>query len=200
MRRLVITVCSSLLLLFGNGVAIAEDITGMFGVTGRLGFMIPADSELVTGNRIDTIDTNLDFIGGGGFIYGVNKNVAVEFDITRTGFRGEVSGQHGYDFEVINLSAGGQYRFDVTVPHLSPYLGAGLDLLINDISHAEVDSSPGLHVSAGVDYHINKRIALTTELKGVLALDADIKQGGGKIGNFDPSSLSMTFGVRLYVN
>jgi outer membrane protein len=189
------------MLIFSAGGAAAEDIAGKFGITGKIGFMIPADSELATGGRIDTIGTDLDFIGGGGFIYGIDNRLAAEFDITHTSFNGSVNGHQIGDFEVINLALGGQYRFDSTVPHLTPYLGAGLDLLVNDLTDAKVDNTFGLHVAAGLDYFVNSRVALTTEVKGVVAFESDImNRAGTKIGKFDPSSVSMTFGVRLFLN
>jgi outer membrane protein len=45
-----------------------------------------------------------------------------------------------------------------------------------------------------------KQLALTAELKGLLAPDADIDVNSVKVGNYDPTSLSMTFGVRYFFN
>jgi outer membrane protein len=51
-----------------------------------------------------------------------------------------------------------------------------------------------------VDYFLLRQLALTSEIKGVIAPNADIKSGGGKVGEFDPDSFSMTFGVRYFFN
>ena len=88
----------------------------------------------------------------------------------------------------------------MTVKNLVPYVGAGLDILFSDFNNADVDTVAGVHVSGGVDYFIMKQLAVTAELKGVVAPESDIKYGGEKIGNYDPMSLSMTFGVRYFFN
>ncbi len=177
------------------GQAGADSIANRLGVTGRIGFIVPSDS---TGVATGTIGANADFIGGGGFIYGVTREVAAELDITHAGFGSSA----GVDFEVTNISLGIQYRFvDLPVAHLVPYAGGGLDILLNDVdSGASVDDVVGAHLSIGVDYFIRKNIALTAEAKGVIAPDADIKAFGNKIGDFDPTSFSMTAGVRFFFN
>jgi outer membrane protein len=64
-----------------------------------------------------------------------------------------------------------------------------------------VDTVVGAHISGGVDYFVMKQLALTTEIKGVLAPNADIIEPGfGKVGNYDPVSFSMTFGARFFFN
>jgi outer membrane protein len=55
-------------------------------------------------------------------------------------------------------------------------------------------------MKGGVDYFLMKQLALTSEIKGVIAPNADIKFGGGKVGEFDPDSFSMTFGARYFFN
>ena len=185
----------TLLLALAATLAGAADLTGKFGVTGRLGFQVPADSELTTGGPIHNISTDVGFVGGGGFLYGISKNVAAEFDITNSSFTG-----NSIDFNVTNLSFGAQYRFR-EISGFTPYVGAGLDILLNSADRSlDVDSNVGGHLSGGVDYFLMKNLALTTELKFVLAPNSDITYGGAKLGNFDPSSFSMTFGVRYFIN
>ena len=59
----------------------------------------------------------------------------------------------------------------------------------------------GIHVAGGVDYFVQKQFALTGQVKAVLAPDADVRDfRGAKVGNFDPSSVSVTFGVRYFFN
>jgi outer membrane protein len=185
--------------------ACAENIGGKLGVTGRLGFLVPADSEATSPAPTANIDTDTAFVGGGGVIYGITKNIAAELDITHTDFDGRIGGVGVGNFETNNISIGAQYRFDEPIPHLTPYAGAGLDILVNNFTFADgvkadVDTVVGVHVAGGVDYFLMKQLALTGEMKALLAPDADIRDGGVKVGNFDPMSISMTFGVRYFFN
>ncbi len=202
MKKIVILVCMTAVLALAAGTAMAESIKGRIGVTGRIGFLVPADSDYAGYN----VSTDVGFNGGGGFIYGITDNIAAELDITHTEFGGDVRGVKLGDFNTTNISLGAQYRFNDVMPHLTPYAGAGLDILVNGLDYddggsADVDTVVGVHVSAGVDYFVMKQLALTTEVKGILAPDADIKGPfGGKIGNYDPMSFTMTFGARFFFN
>jgi outer membrane protein len=206
MKKYCILFCAVISLALTAGSALAADsIQGRLGVTGRIGFLVPADSEAFAIPN-SNLNTDVGFIGGGGFIYGINKNIAAELDITHTGFDAKRAGSKAGDFDTTNISLGGQYRFvDIPVQRLVPYAGAGLDILLNNFSfangtNADVDTTVGGHVSGGVDYFLMRQLALNTELKGLLAPNADIKFGGAKIGNYDPTSFSMTFGVRYFFN
>lgn len=178
-----------------TGAAIAESIKGKFGVTAKIGFVSPSDSEL--GDK--RIKADIGVIGGGSVLYGIDDNFTAEFDITRSWFGSDfpISGDAG-DFGVTNISFGGQYRFTVTNPKLVPYVGFGLDILISDHDHYDVDTTVGGHASGGIDYFLYKQLALNAEIKGVLAPETDIRNAAGKQGNFDPSSVSTTFGVRYF--
>lgn len=180
-----------------------DSIKERVGVTGRLGFLLPAESETVAGPY--NISTDVGFIGGGGFIYGITKNIALELDITHSDFDSDVTGAPFGNFETINLSFGAQYRFNNPMEHLTPYVGGGLDILFNEFtSHnglkGDVDTVPGIHFNAGVDYFMTKRVALNGEVKMVVAPDADLKIAGKHAANFDPMSSAMTFGVRYFFN
>jgi len=204
MKKSIIFYCMVVSLVLTAGVAMADGIQGRLGVTGRIGFLVPSDSEAFA--VPSNLNTDVGFVGGGGFIYGINKNIALELDITHSEFGADRVGSKEGDFATTNFSLGAQYRFvDSSVKKLVPYVGAGLDILLNDFTFADgdkanVDTVPAVHVCGGVDYFILKQLALTTELKGVLAPDADIKFAGDKVGNYDPTSLSMTFGVRYFFN
>lgn len=177
--------------LAANSVS-ADSIAGKLGVTGKIGVLIPSDGD------VDNFKNKNDagFIGGGGLIYGVDKHFAAEFDITRTSFDSDFA-----TFGVTNISLGAQYRFALNQPQLVPYLGAGLDILLNDADHGyNVDNTVGVHAAAGIDYFLMKQLALTAEAKLVVAPDADINGPTGKRGNFDPTALSTTFGVRYFFN
>jgi outer membrane protein len=190
MTRHLCVFCITALLVLATGAAMADSIMGRIGVTGRVGFNVPSDSSsIATG----VIGTNTSFIGGGGFIYGITDSFAAELDITHAGFK---------NFDITNISLGAQYRYiHLPIKELVPYAGAGFDILLNGIDIGSVDNTVGAHLSAGVDYFIQKQLALTAEVKGVLAPNADIKSAGGiKAGEFDPTSFSMTFGARYFFN
>ncbi len=177
------------------GAAQADDIKGRVGVTGRIGFVVPADSDIAGFNA----STDTGIIGGGGIIYGLTDHVALEADVTHSSYGSNL----GVDFNTTDVSLGAQYRFtNLPVKHLVPYVGGGLDILINNVDSAvgDVDTVVGAHVKGGVDYFLTKELAATAEMKGVLAPNADIHDFGGKVGNFDPMSFSMTFGVRYFFN
>jgi outer membrane protein len=188
MRKLIVF-CVVAALTLAAGTAMADNIAGRYGLTGKLGFIVPSDSSnVVTG----VIGTNASVIGGGGFIYGVTDTIAAEFDITHSGYSG---------FDTTNLSLGAQYRYlGLPLKQLVPYGGAGLDILLNGYDNGNVDDVVGIHLSAGVDYFLQKQLAVSVEAKGVLAGDADIHFANGTRGDFDPTSFSITFGVRYFFN
>ena len=145
------------------------------------------------------MSTDSGIIGGGGLIYGLTNDVALELDITHAAY----GSNPGVDFGTTNISLGAQYRFiDLPQRHLVPFAGGGLDILVNDVNNGlGADTVAGVHVKGGVDYFITRELAATAEMKGVLAPDADIHDATGrKVGNFDPMSISVTFGVRYFFN
>jgi outer membrane protein len=195
MKRLVFLATLVAVLTLAAGAALADNIAGRIGVTGRLGFVVPADSDLFGLN----VSTDTGFIGGGGLIYGLTKDVALEFDITHSAF----GSSPGVDFDTTDISFGGQYRFvDLPMRQLVPYAGGGLDILVNGVSNGlDADTVVGVHVKGGADYFITRDVAANVEMKGILAPDADIHDPTGlKVGNFDPMSFSMTFGLRYFFN
>lgn len=197
MKKLIAIACLATAVTVTSGTAMADSIKGRLGVTGKIGFQIPADSKT---DNIGENKTDAGFIGGGGFIYGIDDHIAAELDITHSEF-GSARG----DFGVTNVSLGGQYRFALSTPQLVPYLGAGLDILVSDYDpnvgpKQDVDTTVGVHASAGVDYFILKQIALTAEAKLVVAPDTSITSNGNHTGDFDPTSFSSTVGIRYFFN
>lgn len=196
MKKHIIVLCLAAVALLAAGTASADSISGKFGVTGKIGFQVPADNE----SDFFHNSTDTGVVGGGGVIYGIDKNWAVKGEVTRAAFGSETG-----DFGVTDISFGVQYHF---IPHnrLVPFAGAGLDILLSDYypnfdSSRNVDTTLGAHLSGGVDYFVQKQLALTAELKGVLAPTTDITDRfGNHVGNFDPSSLSGTVGVRYFFN
>lgn len=201
MKKALILSSITLLMALTAAIAGAADLAGKVSVTGRIGFLVPADSESTDRGSIN-INTDVGVVGGGGFLYGIDKHWAAELDITATGYSGDTSGRSG-DFGIVDVALGGQYRFK-EISKFTPYLGAGIDILLNDAElsghNADVDTVLGVHFAGGVDYFLAKNLALTSEMKFILSPTADMNYGGKKVGNFDPSSFSMTFGVRYFIN
>lgn len=198
MKKLVVLACLAAAFTLASGTAMAESIKGRLGVTGKLGFQVPADNDAEFGWGKNHTDTG--FVGGGGLLYGLDSNLAGEFDISHSSFDSDFG-----DFSVTDFSLGLQYRFRGPDRRLVPYLGAGVDLLVSDYdpydgANLDVDTTVGAHVSGGADYFITRELALSAEAKFVLAPDTDIKYQGAHTGDFDPSSFSGTLGVRYFFN
>jgi outer membrane protein len=199
MKKIIALTCLAAIVSLTSGTSMADSIKGRLGVTGKIGFVVPADNDaeffLDRTNRTDA-----GFIGGGGLIYGIDDHFAAELDVTRASFDSDTG-----DFGVTNVSLGGQYRF---TPHsrLVPYVGAGLDILVsdyepNDRIRLDVDTTVGVHVKGGVDYFLQKQLALTAEAKMVVAPDTNINDRfGDHTGNFDPTNFSATVGIRYFFN
>lgn len=198
MKKLIVFACLATTISMTAGTAMADSIKGKLGVTGRVGFLSPAD------NNAEFFDNRTDsgFVAGGGLIFGIDDHIAAELDVTRSEFDSDTG-----DFGVTNFSFGGQYRFALQQRQLVPYLGAGLDILVSDYdenggARSDVDTTVGVHVSGGVDFFLQKNLALTAEAKIVAAPDADItdRQSGASAGDFDPTSFSTTVGLRYFFN
>lgn len=201
MKKIMILNLILLTFIFGNDSFGAENINGRFGITGKVGFIVPTDSD-IAGVRLKS---GVGITGGGGFIYGVTDNVAAEFTVTRSESDTDALGTNSGSTGTTDISVGAQYRFETPIKKLYPFVGGGLDVIYVDLSgdngrNLDVDTAIGLHLKGGVDYFILPQMALTGELKGILAPDVDINNNGVKVGNFDPNSFSMTFGLRYFFN
>ena len=197
MKKLIIITCLASAVAMTTGTAMADSIKGRLGVTGKIGFLVPADND----SDFYHNKTDVGFVGGASLIYGLDDHFAAELEVSRTGFGSETG-----DFGVTNISLGGQYRFALTNRQLVPFVGAGLDVLVSDYdpnngATRNVDTTVGGHLSGGVDYFIAKQLALTAEGKFVAAANTSITDGfGDHRGNFDPSSFSTTVGLRYFFN
>lgn len=198
MKKLIVLACLATTVSMTAGTAMADSIKGKVGITGKVGFLNPAD------NKAEFYDNSTDsgFVAGGGLIVGLDDHFAVEFEVTQANF-GSARG----DFGTTDFSFGGQYRFALQQRQLVPYLGVGVDILANDFDAKDgylydVDSKIGGHVSGGFDYFLQRNLALTAEVRGVIAPEADItdRQTGDNWGTFDPSSFSTTVGLRFFFN
>jgi len=194
MKKLIATACLATAVALSAGPASADSIKGKLGITGKLGFLVPADNE----SDFYHNNTDTGFVVGGGLIYGLDQNFAGELAATRTWFGSETG-----DFGITDLGLGLQYRFTPS-SKLVPYLGAGLDVLMSDYHpnfgpHQDVDTTVGAHLAGGLDYFVQRNLALTGEVKLLLAPDTDITDNfGNHTGNFDPSSVSGTVGLRYF--
>jgi len=197
MKKLIVLACLASTVALTAGTAMADSIKGRLGVTGKVGVMIPADNN----SEFRDNETDAGFVGGGGLIFGITDHFAADMEVTRTGFDSDNG-----EFGVTNISVGGQYRFGLADSQLVPYVGAGLDLLVSDYDHddgvsRDVDTTLGAHATGGIDFFLTKQLALTAEAKLVVAPDADITDRfGNNRGDFDPSSLSTTVGIRYFFN
>lgn len=198
MKKLIVFACLATTISMTAGTAMADSIKGKLGVTGRVGFVNPAD------NNAEYIDNKTDsgLVVGGGLIYGIDDHIAAEFEITRADFGSDTG-----DFGVTDYSFGGQYRFALQQRQLVPYLGVGVDILASDydfygIGQSDVETTVGVHISGGVDFFLQKNLALTAEAKLVAAPEARItdRQFGDHAGDFDPSNFSTTVGLRFFFN
>jgi outer membrane protein len=180
------------------GVSSAENLAGKLGITGRVGFVVPADSNWDGG--ID-LSSSVGFIGGGGLLYGVTRNLALEFDTTYATYDMSYGPYRDGTAGVTNLSLGVQWRF-ASNRQFTPYIGGGFSVLINDYTYADVDTVVGANLKGGIDYFINPRFALNAELKGVISSSATMTDSYSPYfhGSFDPSSFSGLFGVRYFFN
>lgn len=203
MKKIIMLACLVTAFSVTSGTAMADSIKGKLGITGRIGVMSPADND-VNDNKVNPYrnnDTDNGIVGGGGLIYGIDDHIAAELDVTRASF-----GSDSGDFGVTNISLGAQYRFALQQRQLVPYVGGGLDILMSDYEpddgfRRDVDTTVGVHVNGGIDYFLQKNIALTAEAKLVVAPDTSISDRSGyHWGDFDPSSFSTTVGIRFFFN
>jgi outer membrane protein len=202
MKKLIVFACLATAISMTAGTAMADSIRGKLGVTGRVGFVNPADNTADPAPGYPNNRTDSGYVAGGGLIYGIDDHIALECEVTRTQFGSETG-----DFGVTDLSFGGQYRFALQQRQLVPYIGVGLDILVSDYDEnsglsSDVETTVGAHLSGGVDFFLQRNLALTAEAKVVIAPNAKItdRQTGNSAGNFDPSNFSTTIGFRYFFN
>jgi outer membrane protein len=198
MKKLFLGLMIVLFPAFSAGVSSAEDLTGTLGVTGRIGFAVPADSSW---DYWGDLSSDAGFVGGGGLLYGVTRNLALEFETTYATYDMNYGPYRDGTAGTTNISLGVQWRFATNLK-VTPYLGGGLSILINDYTYASVDTVVGANVKGGIDYFITPRFALNAELKGVISPSATMTDNYNPFvhGSFDPSSISGLFGVRYFFN
>ncbi|WP_026842995.1 porin family protein [Citrifermentans bremense] len=196
MRKLFMLSAGALLLattLTAN--AGAEELRGRLALTGKIGVINPAKSELDTPQGTMVVSTDAGLTGGVGLMFGVDENVAVELEVSRASFHTSSFGTA----QITDVSVGAQYRFPER-QRLVPYLGAGMDVLVNDLGNRYTNTTVGAHLSAGVDCILNRQASLVLEAKGVESFSANVDTPSGQNGEFDPTNLSVTVGARFFFN
>ena len=187
------TLC--LLLLFSS-TALAESINGRLGLTGKVGGIVPTNDSDIKGVNFENSG---GFAGGGGLIYGFTDSLAAEFDVTHApSLDAKIGGAKVGETQFTDISLGLQYRI-MPEKRLVPYLGLGGDAIKGDIENSSLDWTYGGHVNAGVDFFLNRSIALNLDFRGVFAAKSDISQNGATVGKFDPMSFVGTVGIRLFL-
>jgi outer membrane protein len=185
------------------GTAGAESIKGRLGISGKVGINVPFESEI--NDSIGTkVKSDSGFATGGGLVFGITENLAIEADVTYVPTMDFTSNdQKIFEMETIIPSIGLQLRSNLLEDHLSVYLGGGVDLLFANPKDgagntADVDTKVGGHINGGGDYFMTKNIALNLDLRGIFFGSADIKAGGTTFASYNPVSFVATVGVKWF--
>lgn len=201
-RLLLLTI---LTLILTSGIACADSIAGKFGLTGKAGVMVPLRDRFISSSAITgTAEGQSDFAAGGGGIYGIGDNLALEIEALRVpNLDVEIAGSKVYEASLTDVSLGLQYRFTPD-NRLVPLIGAGVDFIKGDLEATtgagySLDWTVGGHAHAGVDYFFTPGIALVMELRGIYTARGDINAGDVNVGKYDPLSFVGTLGVRLFL-
>lgn len=217
MKKLLVVAMGIALLAASVGTAGAESIKGRLGITGQVGFMVPSSSEYdpnfinavaaSTGSTLSSqlkVDSN--FAGGGGLIYGLTDNLALEAHVIYTPELDiNNAGMKVLQLDTTNASLGLQLRSNIE-EDMAAYIGGGVDVLISNVQDAsgvdgKVSTVVGGHVNAGGDYFLTKSWALNLDVRGVFFPDADIKGNNGiRVAQYNPISFVALFGVRFFIN
>ena len=231
MKKIVIFAVAVLFLFAST--AMAESIAGKVGITARGGASYILSSEF-TDEGLIAINSNpnrcvykdlkrgIGWDAGGGIIYGITDNLAVNFDVIYSQadvkMTEETTTTAPYEYKLgkgstIDFALGVQWRF---MPKSSfvPYIGAGFDIMMNRINIDDEFGAPadvtidvattyGGHLSVGADFFITPNIALNAEIRGLYSTKGDMtaKQPGNAdftIAKYNPSNVSGFLGIRFF--
>ena len=196
MRRTIVLAVFALTLV--TGTALADSLDGRLGFTGKAGALVPLRDDFIS----STTGAKAGLAAGGGLIFGLCRNFAVEADVNQVlNLDVELNGSKVYEATLTDVALGAQYRF-ASGNRLVPFLGAGADFIKGTLkvpggAEYDMDWTVGGHVNAGIDYFITSGIALTAEVRGVLAAKGDINSAGTKVGEYNPRSFLGTLGLRF---
>lgn len=197
MRNLLILTAVSIMTLFYS-TAMADSITGRLGVTARIGANLPLNDDFIRG----TSDTDAGFAVGGGLIYGFSEHVAADVEVLHMPqLDVHANGVKTYEAAVTDIALGVQFRF-LTAHRVVPYIGFGPDFITGDLKHIngtgyDLDWTFGGHVNLGFDWFITPGVAMTTDVRGVVAADGDIMRGSTKVSEYRTQWFQGTVGFRL---
>lgn len=195
MKSILLTI-AALLLIAVN--APAESINGRLGVVARIGATVPVNDDFIKG----TSDTKAGLSAGGGFIYGFSDRLAADVEVHHMPqLDVEANGMKTYEASITDVALGIQYRF-LTGNKIVPYIGLGPDFITADLKHIngtgyKLDWTYGGHVNLGFDWFITPGIAMTTDFRGVYAMDGDVLSGSSKVSEYSPQWFQGTIGFRL---
>lgn len=187
-------------IVLAAGTSSAGSIDGRFGITGKAGALVPLQDGFIS----NTSDTDPGLAAGGGLIFGLGRNLAAEVDVTRLlSSDVNISGSKAYEASLTDVALGVQYRFG-SAQCLVPFAGVGADFIKGELKHVsgaryDLDWTWGGHANLGIDCFVTPGIALSAEVRGVIAIDGDVRHSGGKVGSYDPASFVGTLGVRLFL-
>jgi outer membrane protein len=176
--------------------AFADTIANRFGITGRVGAVVPFENDFVE----DASDTDSALAWNGGFIYGFTDHIATELEVTYIPEMDVERKGYAYEAEMTDLSIGLQYRF-MPEKSLVPFIGIGADFIEGNLkpdkgSSYDMDWSYGGHVNAGLDWFLTKGIALTADMRLTAADSGDIDDAATQL-EYDPLWFQGTVGFRL---
>lgn len=173
----------------------AYETEGRLGVTVKAGALAPLRDDFID----RTSDTDTDLAYGGGLIYGFTRHLAGELDVTHAPALDVTQGGLKVgEASMTDVSLGLQYRF-APETRIVPYLGAGFDFITGEFTNLtdddfNLDWTVGGHVNAGIDWFLNKSIALSVDVRGVYAAKGSMESTSL---DYDPTSLIATVGFRL---
>jgi outer membrane protein len=197
MRRVILLAVFAIILSAAG--ALASDIDGRLGLTGKVGALVPLKDSFIGG----TSGTDPGLAAGGGLILGLGC-LALEMDVTQmTKADVNLSGSKVFEASLTDVAVGLQYRL-ATDSRLVPYLGGGADFIRGELKNSSgatyhLDWTFGGHANLGLDYFITHGIALNLDARGIFAADGDVNRSGTTVAHYDPMSFVGTVGVRLFL-
>lgn len=224
MKKVILFV-SVLLLLFAN-TAMAASIAGMVGITAKGGASYIVNSEFSDEVLAENPGLNKDlkadlgYAVGDEIVYGINDNLAVNFDViySQADIKGggisystpiEIMAGRG---KTVDFALGAQWRF-LPQTMFIPYVEAGFDVLLNYFDSSTLinnimesgstelhtDVTYGGHLSIGSDFFFNRHVALNAEIRGLLSSQGDVKTSDGfAVAHYDPSNISAFLGIKVF--
>jgi len=194
MRRVMLL--STLTIILSAATALASGIDGRFGITGKAGALVPLKDDFIGGST----GSDPGLAAGGGIIFGLGNNLAIEVDAIHLMKSNVSSGASSAEASLTDVGLGLQYRFGPD-NRLVPFIGGGADFIKGELKNSSdvtfnLDWTVGGHVNAGFDFFVTKGIALTVDTRGLFAADGDVK---GTPLKYNPMSFIGTVGIRLFL-